>query len=443
MLIIKYPQRSTYMSTIAKQERVSYMKDIKDRKVAQHNDLITSVAKMDKIPLKIFELAVSYIDTDNPPQDNIIYLSKTELFSFFAVSDTNKHSRFKEAIEKMQKQAFFQIKEEKNKGFKFKSIVPIPFVEWNDYNDKVIIRFDVAIMPYLIDLKKNFTQYAITDIMDLESKYSIILYKWLCMNFNQFETYQFKHSRTQKQLYGYKNPQISLKNLREMTDTEKDYIDFRNFEKWVLKKPVEQISEHTHFNVTYDKIKKGRSIAEIQFHIEKKAHWKDEKYKLNDEVAKYSIEQKQQQNDILFAKGIANPYTIKLLTSNLITGLDMANQETIIGLSKHVYPLYDELVKLNGEEALTEHLGYVSDNMVDYTASKKNIVKYLQISAKQYLENGVGEIVKEKKEQRLEAKKNNIRLVKKAPEWANKKYKETTTEEEKARFAELQKNMRK
>ena len=101
------------MPIIAKQERISHMNDIKDRKVAQHNDLITSVAKMDKTPLKIFELAVSCIDTDNPPKDNIIYLSKAELFSFFDVSDSNKHSRFKDAIEKMQKQAYFHIKENK------------------------------------------------------------------------------------------------------------------------------------------------------------------------------------------------------------------------------------------------------------------------------------------------------------------------------------------
>ena len=100
------------------------MDELKKRKVVEHNDLITSIAKMDKTPLKIFELAVSCIDTDNPPKDNIIYLSKTELFAFFEVSDNDKHSRFKQAIEKMQKQAFFEIKEEKDKGYKFKSIVP-------------------------------------------------------------------------------------------------------------------------------------------------------------------------------------------------------------------------------------------------------------------------------------------------------------------------------
>ena len=86
-------------------KQVLVIEEINKRKIVEHNDLISSVAKMDKTPLKIFELAVSCIDTENPPKDNIIYLSKKELFAFFEVSDTNKHTRFKKAIEKMQKQA--------------------------------------------------------------------------------------------------------------------------------------------------------------------------------------------------------------------------------------------------------------------------------------------------------------------------------------------------
>src|SRR5574341_1332225 len=134
------------MLIIPKEKRTIKMNEIEKRKVVEHNDLITSVAKMDKTPLKIFELAVSCIDTDNPPKDHTILLSKTELFAFFKVSDNDKHSRFKEAIEKMQKQAFFQIKEVKGKGYNMKSIVPIPFVEWNSYNYKVKIEFHSEIM---------------------------------------------------------------------------------------------------------------------------------------------------------------------------------------------------------------------------------------------------------------------------------------------------------
>nr|QRZ36059.1 replication protein [Lactococcus lactis subsp. lactis] len=75
------------MEIISKNERnnnertVCSLKEIEKRKIVEHNDLITSVAKMDKVPLKIFELAVSLIDTDNPPKNNTIYLSKTELFA--------------------------------------------------------------------------------------------------------------------------------------------------------------------------------------------------------------------------------------------------------------------------------------------------------------------------------------------------------------------------
>lgn len=373
------------MTIITEKEKSFNTEELQLRKVAEHNDLISSVAKMDKTPLKIFELAVSCIDTDNPPEDNTVYLSKRELFSFFDVSDSNKHSRFKEAIERMQKQAFFQIKEEKKKGFKFKSIVPIPYIEWNDYNDNVRIEFSQHIMPYLIDLKTNFTQYAISDIMGLNQLYSIILYKWLCMSYNQFEHYQHKPNRTQKQLEKYKNPKISVKDLRALTDTEDIYTRMFHFTEWVLDNPIKEINENTHFNVTYDKIKKGRSIDSIQFHIVKKANWKDENYKRNDVQAQLTEEQKQAQNQVNYAVAVANPFTMKLINASLLYAPDIANQDTILELSESVYPIYDKLVKELGEEALDTHMDYVRRNMVDYSNGKKNIIKYLRISAEQYL----------------------------------------------------------
>src|SRR5574341_220209 len=231
-----------------KQKVVCNLNDLEKRKVVEHNSLITSIAKMDKTPLKMFELAVSCIDTENPPKDNTVYLSKTDLFAFFKVSDNDKHSRFKQAVEKMQKQAFFQIKEEAGKGFKFKSIVPIPYVEWTDYHDEVKIEFHREIMPYLINLKKNFTQHALSEISELNSKYSIILYKWLSMNYNQYEHYSAKGGRRVNQVESYRNPSITVKELREITDTIHEYKDMSNFTKRVLDNSLKEINHHTSFN---------------------------------------------------------------------------------------------------------------------------------------------------------------------------------------------------
>ena len=93
-------------------------------------------------------------------------------------------------------------------------------------------------MPYLIELKKNFTQYALSDVMELNSKYSIILYKWLSMNYNQYEHYNNKGGRRAEQVEAYRNPSISVKELRIMTDTINEYKDMNNFTKKVLNKPL-------------------------------------------------------------------------------------------------------------------------------------------------------------------------------------------------------------
>ena len=365
------------------QKQVLTLNELSKRKVVEHNSLITSIAKMDKTPLKMFELAVSCINTEEPPKDNIVYLSKRDLFAFFNVSDNDKHSRFKQAVEKMQKQAFFQIKEEQGKGFKFKSIVPIPYVEWTDYNDEVKIEFHREIMPYLINLKKNFTQHALSDIAELNSKYSIILYRWLSMNYNQYEHYSVKGGRRADQVESYRNPSISVKELRIMTDTINEYKDMNNFTKKVLNKPLEEINTHTSFNVTYDKIKKGRSIDSIVFHIEKKRCADDNSYKLNDKMYQAEQAKKEETEDRLAIEAMKNKYTKLLLDNMLLNSYEMTDTAIMAGLQQHVYPLYDELKDLHGMKAVQDHLSYVASKQEAY--SKRNIAKYLKKAIEQYL----------------------------------------------------------
>ncbi|MBU7538354.1 RepB family plasmid replication initiator protein [Leuconostoc lactis] len=363
--------------------QVETLNELSKRKVVEHNSLITSIAKMDKTPLKMFELAVSLIDTENPPEDQTVYLSKREMFAFFNVDDSNKHSRFKEAIEKMQKQAFFQIKKEHDKGFKFVSIVPIPYVEWTDYNDEVKIEFHREIMPYLINLKNNFTQHALSDIAELNSKYAIILYRWLSMNYNQYEHYSVKGGRREKQVESYRNPEISMHDLRQMTDTVDEYKRFYNFEKWVLKEPLSEITNHTTLNVTYEKIKKGRSIDSIVFHITKKQVADDSSYKLADPAYIDDKISQEESEEKLVYQAMKSPYTKLLMEQFLLSYIDLTDTAILSGLQKNVYPLYDELKELRGLKGVKEHLAYIRDKQDDY--SKKNIAKYLKKSIEQYL----------------------------------------------------------
>jgi plasmid replication initiation protein len=372
------------MSIISENQKQVYtLNEIEKRKVVEHNSLITSIAKMQKTALKMFELAVSCIDTENPPKDNIIYLSKKELFSFFDVSSASKHTRFKEAIEYMQKQAFFQIKEEKNKGYEMTSIVPIPTVKWNSYNDDVMIQFNQFIMPYLINLKAEFTQYKISELKELNSKYSLILYRWLAMNYSQYEHYSVKGGRRAEQVEAYRNPSITVKELREITDTINEYTRFQSFENRVLKNAIEEINAHTSFNVSYEKVKKGRSIDSIVFHIEKKRRADDNSYKLEDTAFQVDKKQKEQSEAVLVKQAMESKYTRLLIENFLLSPLEMTDTALMAGLQKNVYPLYDELKELRGLNGVKDHLSYVASKQEAY--SKRNVAKYLKKAIEQYL----------------------------------------------------------
>lgn len=376
--------------------------ELEKKKIVEHNDLIMSSAKMDTVPLKFFELAVAEIDTFNPPKDNTIYLSKKDMFKFLNAKDNDKdkYYRFKQAISKMQKQAFFEIREEKGKGFVFRNIVPIPYVEWKSYSDEVKIRFDVEIMPYLTELKTNFTQFALTDIQGLNSKHSIIIYKWLNMNYNQFEYYKKNGNRDGQQLYKLCNPVIEVDELRWLTNTQKEYVGrFTNFELYVIKKPIKEINKYTRFNVTYDKIREGRKITKIQFHISLKGEKTIEDSSKSKKV-------------VTLADAQQSPYSQLLMGALLITFNDMQNETLMLSLAAKIYPKYDEFVEKYSLDILKKHLEYVKA----HSTNIKDLVTYLDNALEDYQKRLVGQ-EKDNKESKPKKRKKGVIQKEKIPDY--------------------------
>ena len=248
-----------------------------------------------------------------------------------------------------------------------------------------MIRFNQDIMPYLIYLKQNFTQYALSDLIDLNSKYSIILYKWLSMSYNQYEHYSAKGGRRAEQVEAYRNPSISMQELRTITDTTTKYERFTKFETRVLREPLEEINTHTHFNVTYEKVKKGRSIDSIVFHITKKPVARNDFYKLEEQDPIYLQDKAEREGkqQVLFTKAMQSPYTKLLGEKWLINFSDTQDIPTMVGLLEKVYPLYDELKEARGLKGVETHLSYVASKQEGY--SKRNVVKYLKTAIEGYL----------------------------------------------------------
>src|SRR5690625_4816914 len=303
--------------------KVLTMNNLTNKKIVQHNDLITSAAKMDTISLKLFEVAVASLDTKNIPEDRTVYVSKELFFSLFNEKSGAKHTRLNEAMLKMRSQASFHMRQELGPDkFEMKVISPIEEIKWNNYDDTIEIQFTSKIMPFLVELKSNFTQYLLRDIARLKSsKYSLVLYKWLSMNYNQYQHYQFKGNRTAEQLELLKKPVISIEEIRRITNTEETYGRTTDFFKNVLDVAVSEITKETMFNVDYIKNKKGNRFESIQFCVTQKEVAPNVFYKEEEQDPDYlqDKEEKGKEIESLYGEAVASSYT-EVLGDNMLIG---------------------------------------------------------------------------------------------------------------------------
>ena len=203
------------------------------------------------------------------------------------------------------------------------------------------------------------------------------------MNYNQYEHYSYKGGRREEQVEAYRNPLITVKELREITDTVSLYQTFKDFDSYVLKNSLKEINAYTSFNVTYEKVKKGRSIDSIVFQIEKKRQADDNSYKLEDQAYIEDKKAKEETEKDLYTEAMQSRYTTLLLENMLLSPFEMQDIKLMSGLQAHVYPLYDELKDLRGLNGVKDHLSYVSSKREEY--SKRNVAKYLKKAIEQYL----------------------------------------------------------
>jgi len=115
----------------------------------------------------------------------------------------------------------------------------------------VKIRLDRDMMPYLLQLKGNFTEYELIAVLALKSKFSLRLYEL-------FKSYEY--------LGEYK---VSVEQLRKLLMIENEYTKFYDFRRYVVDKAIEEIVTYTDLYVEYEVTKSGRFIDGFVFKIAK------------------------------------------------------------------------------------------------------------------------------------------------------------------------------
>lgn len=379
-----------------KAQKIPTINKLDNRIVSEHNDLIRSTANMTSLSLKLFEIAVSAMDSREKQPSHEVRINKEQIYNALGIKGTSKNQQLSKALNTLRKSSNFEITTEQNGEIHDIGITPVYYADNNYSSDYAVIRFAPEILPFITDLKKNFTQYQLNDILHLRNKYAVSMYRWFTMNYRQYEYYTNSGKRREDQIEKYANPEITLEELRKLTGTEKKYSAFYDVRRYIIDPICNEITKHTKYNVTYDRIKSGRKIVAIKFHISKKG----EKTVEDDSVV-----------DVSLTDFLQNRYSQLLIGAGLLDMSKVTSDEkyrgTIVGT---LYPAYDKFLKNADITDLDNHLHYVAqnmkqkpDNLARYLA--KAIANYSEKRKQQKPKNSKGSANKKSKGTHVEEKK--------------------------------------
>lgn len=123
-------------------------------------------------------------------------------------------------------------------------------------SNEIEISFHEDMLPYLYDLRARYTQYCLSNVLLMQSKYAIRLYELL-------KSYQFQQQ----------NITLPIEDLKKRLDAE-NYKNYSDFRRYVLEKAVAEINQYSDIKINFipEHIYGIRSFSQVTFKISKKIY---------------------------------------------------------------------------------------------------------------------------------------------------------------------------
>ena len=217
-------------------------------------------------------------------------------------------------------------------------------VRYRSNEGTVEFSFDSKLKPYLLQLKNQFTSYRLSNILSLKSTYSIRLYelmkKW--QHLGQWE--------------------CSVDDLRGFLGAKsvKSYSVYGNFKNRVLSPALVELNEKTDVQISFNEIKKGRSVERIEFTIR---HAPDKEIKLIEPKNKPVQPKIQTENEDIRKRlnALANDYSF-----NHIYFTEMYEGALFIWGDDAEKELGMLIRYVNEEEGVKNPLGFIKIKLQEY-----------------------------------------------------------------------------
>jgi len=231
---------------------LSYIKRINGfildkNQIVKSNQVIEASYQLSAVEQRIVLAAISRIPKSQPITDDELYPVSVNELQLLGVHEKTAYRDLKEGINKLYERSINLSIDDKS--IKMRWVQEIQFL---DSQSVIGIRFSKPILPFISNLSREFTKYALSDIAGINSGYGIRIYE-LLVQYRQIG-----------------KREISVENLRSMLELGKKYPLFADFKKRVVDTAVDQINECSPLSVTYEQKKTGRKVTHILFSFKEK-----------------------------------------------------------------------------------------------------------------------------------------------------------------------------
>ena len=223
-----------------------------NRKVRHSNQLIESpyAQEFSAHEIKLFEIATAGIFNDDKEliknRSNKRYtLTSSQLATLLNTSVSVISHEIEKTAKRIMKKTIHLRKLLDDGSVEFEMINIIPYAKYKNG----ILEFDLnyAVIPYLIEINKNFTEFQLHNLLSMRSAYAIKLYKL---------AYQYRNIKSRV---------FEIIELKKQFGIPEKYAQYKDFKKNVIVPSINQINLLTDLNIDYKEIKLGRKVGSIEF----------------------------------------------------------------------------------------------------------------------------------------------------------------------------------
>ena len=307
--------------------------------ITKSNDLIQKTKyALPKLEQKVLLAMMAQINPKEAPDANRVY--SLSFSDFGRLAGVNMHDNtyleyLKDTVKSLEDRSFWSLDPTSN-GHQYKVL------SWlqrgstvNDSDKQIRVRFNPEILPYLSQLKSNYTSYNVEYLLTMNSTYSMRFYEILLSYDNGDADYGYtnglvfqpvtdevldKFPDKAQEIKGFKYKVFDIQELKEQLspppekrkkDKEKPltekYSNFHDFERYVLTKAKDEINQMTDlwFDYIPVRVRGGRKYERLYLFIRYKSeqemdvvrHLHAQKSARSDEVPRKSRRKKAAQEN--------------------------------------------------------------------------------------------------------------------------------------------------